>query len=450
VAEVSVPVAPPRVEAVSTRAAERFLSLPRCAALAFVTLFALTFDDGFVHDDGVGYFTFLRRLFGADQAGVAYQFGSAFWNAPFYLASQLVAARGELDRFHAGEIGVNVASNVAMILCLYLGWLILRELELPRGPAVLLLTLFGTPLFYYGVESTSYKHAADALYVTAACWFALRATRPAARRLDYVAAGACLGLAVVTRYANAAILISIVGVFAILRLRRAATWIGATTVATVAVLLLVPVVRHIPYGQPTNLYALGASSGIDPVLHNSQCSATAPVKMLFTLHRGLFIWTPLTLLATVGYVLLVRRDHRHRPFLAALGVSALALLLAHSLWGRQWDGGGSFSQRFLTALFPFFLVGTAGLLQRAPRLGLALAIPCALFSLWIGLVFYTAYYQSSPRDSVVQIVHNFRSITGKPRNRYHKPPPYDSLQNFGRELADGISARWRLYWRLVS
>ena len=146
-AEVSVPVAPPRVEAVSTRAAERFLSLPRCAALAFVTLFALTFDDGFVHDDGVGYFTFLRRLFGADQAGVAYQFGSAFWNAPFYLASQLVAARGELDRFHAGEIGVNVASNVAMILCLYLGWLILRELELPRGPAVLLLTLFGTPLF---------------------------------------------------------------------------------------------------------------------------------------------------------------------------------------------------------------------------------------------------------------------------------------------------------------
>ena len=49
----------------------------------------------------------------------------------------------------------------------------------------------------------------------------------------------------------------------------------------------------------------------------------------------------------------------------------------------------------------------------------------------------------------MQIVHNFRSITGKPRNRYHKPPPYDSLQNFGRELTDGISARWRLYWRLV-
>ena len=43
---------------------------------------------------------------------------------------------------------MNVASNAAVVLTLYLGWRILRELELPRGPAVLLLTLFGTPLFY--------------------------------------------------------------------------------------------------------------------------------------------------------------------------------------------------------------------------------------------------------------------------------------------------------------
>ena len=449
-ADVSLPLAGAREEAAPARTGERFFEWPRAVAVAFVVLLALTFDGTVVHDDGVGYYTFLRRLFGADQAAVAYQFGSAFWNAPFYLASQLVAQRGELDHFRAGEIAVSVASNVALLLCLYLGWRILRELDLPRGPAVLLLTLFGTPLFFYGVQDPSYKHAADTLYVTAACWFALRSTRASARRLDYVAAGACLGLAVVTRYANTAIALSVVGVFALLQLRRAAAWIGASTVLTVAVLLLVPVARHIPYGQPTNLYALGASSVIDPVLHNSQFSPTAPAKMLFTLHRGLFIWTPLTLLATVGYLLLVRRDRRHRPFLAALGVSALTLLLAHSLWGRQWDGGGSFSQRFLTALFPFFLVGTAGLLQRAPRLGLALAIPCTLFSAWVGLVLYTGYYNGTSRDSVVQIVHNFRSVTGPSRNRYHKPPPYDSLQNFGRELGDGISARWRVYWRLVS
>jgi Dolichyl-phosphate-mannose-protein mannosyltransferase len=429
---------------------ERFLTLPRCVALALVVLVALSFDGSTVHDDGVVYFSFLRRIFGADTPTVAYQFGSTFWNAPFYLASQLVATRGQFNHYHSGEIAVAVASNVAMLLCLYVGWLILRDLSLPRGAAVLLLSLFGTPLFFYGIFSPSYKHAADTLYVTAACWFLLRSTRENARRHEFVGAGVFLGLAVCTRYANASILLAFVCVFAASRLRRAATWILSVSVAATALLLLVPVIRGIPYGQPADIYAVGATSVIDPVLRNSQFSATAPFKMLFTLHRGLFLWTPLTLIAVIGFCLLLRRDRANRAYLAALGIAALALVAAHSLWGRQWDGGGSFSQRFLTALFPFFLVGTAGLLQHVPRLGLAVAIPCTLFSLWLGLVLYTGYYNASQRDSLVQIVHNFRSFTGPPTTKFHKPPPYDSLQNMGRKLDDAIGDRWRLYWRLVS
>ena len=40
----------------------------------------------------------------------------------------------------------------------------LHRRGLPRGPAVLLLALFGTPLWFYGVLQPSYKHAADTLY----------------------------------------------------------------------------------------------------------------------------------------------------------------------------------------------------------------------------------------------------------------------------------------------
>jgi hypothetical protein len=50
----------------------------------------------------------------------------------------------------------------------------------------------------------------------------------------------------------------------------------------------------------------------------------------------------------------------------------------------------------------------------------------------------------------VQIVENFHGVTGPPTTRFHTPPPYDSLQNFGRQMADGISGRWRLYWRLMT
>src|SRR3954465_4150418 len=140
-AELTLAAARVRQSAVATT--ERFFTWPRAIAVGFFLLFAATFDDAHAHEDGLVYYLFLRRLFGAEPHGVAYQFGSAFWNAPFYLVSQLVALRGQLDAFHAGEIALAVGANAAVVVTLYFGWRILRELELPRGAAVLLLTLFG-------------------------------------------------------------------------------------------------------------------------------------------------------------------------------------------------------------------------------------------------------------------------------------------------------------------
>jgi hypothetical protein len=75
---------------------------------------------------------------------------------------------------------------------------------------------------------------------------------------------------------------------------------------------------------------------------------------------------------------------------------------------------------------------------------------CACWSFWLGLVNYNGYFNSSPHDGVVQIVDNFKSFSGPRVNRYHTPPPYDSLENFGLQMADQISGRWQLYWRLVT
>jgi hypothetical protein len=470
VAEVGVPLVAVRAEPVRERASERFFTAPRAAAVGVFTLFALTFDVAKVQDDGLVYFDFLRKAFGAStqSPAVAYQFGSAFWNIPFYLVSQLVAARGELDRYHSSEVAFTVGSNLAVVLTLYLGWRILRELDLPRGPAVLLLTLFGTPLFYYGALQPSYKHAVDTLYTTAAFWFVLRSSKDDARRWEYVAAGCCFALMLVTRYANVAQIAAVLAVFLALRLRRAAAWMLAAGALAAVVLFAVPIVRHIPYTTPPNLYggaapdgpallatgtqrlALGTTSIFDPVLNGSRFSPTAPFKMLFTLHRGIFVWTPLTLFATIGFALLLRRERSHRAFVLAFGLAALGLLAVHAFWGKQWDGGGSFSQRFLTALFPFFLVGTAEAVRRGRRIALAVLTLCACWSLWLGLVQFNGYYASARHDSVVGVVDNFKSVRGAPTTRFHRPPPYDSLQNFGRQIGDKITERWRLYWRLVA
>jgi hypothetical protein len=472
VAEIPLPLVRQGAERVRARerTSERFLTWPRATAAGFFVLFALTFNDGGVHDDGVSYFDFLRRLFGASSSGVAYQFGSAFWNAPFWLVSQLVAVRGSLDHTQAGEIAVNVASAVAVLLTLYLGWRILQSLDLPRGAAVLVLTLFGTPLYYYGALGASYKHAADALYATALFWFFRRAIGPAASRVDYLGVGATLALELSTRWANVAFLLVVVAALVLLHRRSAVVWAATTFVACCVLLFGLPIVRHIPYqSPPTPTYGLGrptpdlpvallpqserlasSASLVSPVLRETNFSASAPLKMLFTLHRGLFLFTPLTLFASLGFVLLVRRDRRNRAFLLTLGLSALALLLIHAFWGRLWDGGGSFSQRFLTALFPFFLVGVAELVRRWRRAAIAVLSVCAAWSLWIGLVQFNGYYRSSAQDGLVQIVGSVHGLTGPKVSRFHKPPPYSSLQNFGRDLGDRISARWQLYWRLVT
>ena len=135
-----------------------------------------------------------------------------------------MASRGELDRYHAGEVGTAVAANVAGVLVLYLGWRILRELDLPRGPGLLLLVLFGTPLWFYVVIEPGYKHAADTLYLTAAALFLLLGFEQPRRRY-LVAAGACLGLMLATRYANVALLAGLPVMFGARRAWRSLWWV---------------------------------------------------------------------------------------------------------------------------------------------------------------------------------------------------------------------------------
>jgi hypothetical protein len=475
VAEISeVPVARARAEQATTVTGERFLTRGRVAALLGFLLFALTFDLVKVQDDGTVYFDFLRRVFGVDTGGVAYQIGSAFWTAPFWLASQAVAVSGGYDHFQSGQVAVTVASNVAILLVLYFGWRILRELELPRGPAVLLLALFGTPLWFYGVLQPSYKHAEDTLYATAAYWYVLRATREDVKRHEYVAAGLCLALMLATRYANLGLVVALLASLWVMQRRRAAGWIALATAAWALAVFAVPAVRHVPYGSPPlPRYGIGSVDapallaetghrialgvvGFHVYVPQRQFDLTVPAKMLFTLHRGLFLWTPLTIFATIGFVLLLRRDTRNRPFLVTLGVSALGLLVVHSFWSAAWDGYGSFSQRFLTALFAFFLVGTAEFVRRTRRYGIAVLGLCCCFSVWVGLLIFNGFWDIgnhsyvSRHTSLNQVVGALRSVTGPKISRYHDPPPYNSVQNFGRQIGVRVKDRWELYWRLVT
>jgi len=96
------------------------------------------------------------------------------------------------------------------------------------------------------------------------------------------------------------------------------------------------------------------------------------LKVLFSDERGLFVWSPLTLLATLGLIGLARRrsteaHERHRGQSAVLmGMFALQALMNAGV--VDWWGGWSFGMRRMTELYPIFVIGLAVFLDHLPPL----------------------------------------------------------------------------------
>jgi hypothetical protein len=344
-------------------------------AIVVYLLFAVNFNAYRVFGDGEVAYAFLRRLFGEDVDAVGYQFGLALMNAPFFAAGKLASAAGLRD-FQDAPVGpatISLASNAYVVGAVVIVAALLIAMGIPHRGWVLAAAVFGTPLWYYASFSPSYSHAADTFLVTAGAGLVFLLFRSTTTRPQLpVAIGAVLGLAATVRYLDFALVAGLAVVLLVYGRRRDALLVAATSAATFGVLLLVPVAVGAPiFAQ----HYRPASLGFSPL---------SPLQMLFTNHRGLFIWTPLTILSVIGFwrLLLVRRDER--PFLVALGVMSLSLLAAQ-VAVPFWDAGWSFSQRYFTALFALYAIGLAGLASWRPRLTAALATLTVAWSLFIGL-----------------------------------------------------------------
>jgi hypothetical protein len=381
------------------------------APFLFYLVFAANFSAYRVFGDGVGYYDFMRRLIGESVDARAYQFGAALWNAPFYLAAKVAGhaiGRSGVAGFSFGEAAITVASNTAALAAAYLVWRLLARLELPRSSVLLVLAVFGTPLFYYATLSPSYTHAVDALATSAMALLLLEALERSSYRAC-VALGATLGFAAVVRYANVGLWIGALLPFLVVRrFRLAAATLGAG-VAAAALLFAVPFARGIPIS--TGWTTAHASHSADSV--RGTLDPSAPLKMLFSLHRGIFTWTPFTALGVVGLVLLIARSQgRLRLYYSSLAASAVGVLAVYALVGGSiWDGGWSFSNRFLTGLFPLFAVGAAELIRRRRALGYGALALCAAFSVFLGLNHAFGVSQQDGADDLIgAYVHGTRTL----------------------------------------
>jgi hypothetical protein len=422
---------------------DRFLTRPMGVAFAVYGLFALTFSAFQVKGDALVYFNLLRRFFGEHpDSSFAYQFGSDVWNWPFFLVGKLLGTIfGQNPKiFHVSfeEISMTFAAQTAFVLTLYLTWRLLRELDLPRGPGVLFLTTFGSPLFYYVIFEPAGKHVVDTLILTAAALALLYVLRDGGIGPALVL-GALAGVSLNTRYVNVAFFF-VLGVALALRRRRELAVAIPTAAAFGGVVFALPALRGISYFVPSyfpksQALAIGSTllvgdtrnplNGFDPLI---------PLKMLFSLHRGLFLWTPLTAFAVIGFVFVLRRrwDDTRRVFLSTLGLAALALLCIHSVWGA-WDGGFAFSTRFLTGLFPLFAIGIAELRRRAGALLYVVLVPCVAWALLIAFAHNIGYDNVSAKDGINRVAQ----------------AAYDGRDPLRHRIDRRAVDRWRYLWGLA-
>src|SRR5262249_41735169 len=149
---------------------------------------------------------------------------------------------------------------------------------------------------------------------------------------------------------NVALLPGMALPFALTRKLRALGTVALAFVVALAVLISLPVARGIPYHVKGHAFLVSPApepqahpglveaglvadfTGLCPderyyhvnfwqCIHNRlgfNIKPQAPLWMLFTTRRGLFLWTPLTAVSIAGIVLLIRRLPARRPYLLGL------------------------------------------------------------------------------------------------------------------------------------
>jgi hypothetical protein len=295
---------------------------------------------------------------------------SVLWAPAFALAhvtaglGTLVGAPLRADGFGPlYQSAVTTASFLYGLAALALVEKALRRQYAPALCAGVVLALFlATPLHFYMVANPSMTHAGSVFAVTVFVVSWLRARR-AGTLAAWAMTGAAAGLAAWVRPQDGVLLIIPVADVAL----GAATQRSRRLAALLAPPALMAAVQIAVW---VALYGPGFVGVIQDQSYVGRTQVQV-VDLLLSARHGLFTWTPVYLLAVVGWLLWMRSA----PRLAALYVLGFAASVLVNGAMQDWWGSESFGQRRLLGLTPLFAWGLAEIARaflRHPGAGLSL------------------------------------------------------------------------------
>ncbi len=315
--------------------------------------------------------------------------GSALLWSPFYLFAHVgvLAARALGVGVAADGLSQPYVSAACYASALYglLGLLLVHDAlrrfggaSDPVATASVLALWLATPALYYMTLAPGFSHATSLFTIGLLLWLALRlARRDEASLVEWLAAGASVGLAALVREQDGLFGVVPAGVLLLHGGR------GRPLRETLARGLALAAGAFITFAPQLVAYR-AINGGFGPsklVARKMSWSSPHLLEVLVDPGHGLFVWTPLLLLATLG--LLGALARRRDPLLALL---ALGLLVQVWINGavESWTQAGAFGSRRFVAATPVFAFGLVFLVTAAhARLGRrATGAVLALFVWW--------------------------------------------------------------------
>lgn len=381
--------------------------------LAALFVLSLVFVNPYLRGDGNGYYAWLRSplIDGDVDFGNEYQradpsFREAFidasgaptsfmttptgkvenqwsvgpallWLPAFGVAhAAALMGAGEPDGYASVYLWLTaIATAIYGLAAVLIGARLARHLgqarwALPAGAAILL----ASPLPVYMYVLPFHVHALGAFVTALFFWWGL-VRADGWRPSTWAAWGLAAGLMMAVYFVHAIFLVVVLW-----RLAGAGTWRGRAGAAAAFTAGVLPFAALHLWSRQA-LYGSMITTG-----YRDEFFWSAPrlLATAFSTEHGLFLWTPVLLVALAGLVMLARRDPRARVMLAAWAV--LFYVIASY---QNWHGQSSFGNRFFVSLTVVFVPGAAAALAwMHARVRWAPAALIAVLALWnAGFIF---------------------------------------------------------------
>ncbi|MBO6515465.1 MAG: hypothetical protein JJ975_02845 [Bacteroidia bacterium] len=280
-----------------------------------------------------------------------YYCGTAIPMMPFFLGAHVYAKNSDYPADGYSKpynVSISIAAIVFLLLSLLILVKILEFFGIQKGVIALVLPVlvFGTNWYYYVVSEPAVSHVYSVFFISWFVWLVLKWSKTG--KLSMILTGLLVGLIVLIRPANGIILACIPFLFPNLRSFWKAfveLFKKPSLITGVLLALAVVALQLVVYKIQTDHYLIYSYEE-----EGFNFASPEIFNILFSYKKGLFIYTPITLIALLGIWPWARVNVWQA--LGSLVFFGLLTYILSSWW--NWYYGGSFSSRvYLDYMFVF-------------------------------------------------------------------------------------------------